>query len=388
MTVGAGKRARWRRGLGRAGACVLAIAAAAIAAEFLLPEPAQFTGAIWRQARGSIEEHEPGKLRPRAHWSGVQTVGGGVQRVRHNALGMRGPEVTPKQSGERRVLFLGDSVTYGIGVQEEETFALQVASLLARTYGGQVTTGIAACPGFGIRDHVDLLRRAHDAFAPDLIVSCVFVENDLYDDLQLERGVFAGYPVFQAPQLRLLRSSWRARLAIASKVAYQLEQLLLRALPSLALDVRGAALSPPEAALWDGIAWDQSVLFLEQSPPPPPAARLFTRARDALAALQQAAGRVPLAVVLIPSYVQYVPHVFAHLAAQRPAESNHVRGTAQAQLRAHCDALGLPAFDLLPDLLAQSEVPPLLIPNDYHFTPRGHAVVARLLTPWLAARLR
>ncbi|MEQ1893316.1 MAG: hypothetical protein ABL998_12280, partial [Planctomycetota bacterium] len=38
-----------------------------------------------------------------------------THEVRVNALGLRGPEVGAKEPGERRVLFLGDSLTYGQG---------------------------------------------------------------------------------------------------------------------------------------------------------------------------------------------------------------------------------------------------------------------------------
>jgi len=386
------RHARRRGRIVRWGARLLAVGvalgAALLAAEWLLPEPALLQGAIWRQARGSIEEHAPGRLRPKAHFTGVQTVGGGRQHVRHNALGMRGPEVGPRQPGEVRVLFVGDSITYGTGVQEDETFALRLAGPLGAALGRRVTTGISACPGFGVRDHADLLARVQDAFAPDLVVACVFVENDLYDDLQLERGVFAGYPVFQAPQVRLLRASWRARLAVRSNVAFALERLLAAHWPALAMDLSGAALRPEEAALWEGVAPDQSVLFLEQVDAPPALHRMLDRTRAALADLRARAGDAALAVVLVPSYVQYLPGLFDHLAAQRSHEGEHRCGTIQARLLALCAELGLPAFDLLPPLRAAPDPAALLIANDFHFTPRGHETVAALLAPWLAELLR
>jgi lysophospholipase L1-like esterase len=41
--------------------------------------------------------------------------------IRLNSLGLRGPEVAPLQDGERRVLFLGGSITLGWGVAETDT---------------------------------------------------------------------------------------------------------------------------------------------------------------------------------------------------------------------------------------------------------------------------
>ena len=41
--------------------------------------------------------------------------------VRVNTHGLRGPEIRAKQPGEFRVLLIGDSLTFGHGVHEEET---------------------------------------------------------------------------------------------------------------------------------------------------------------------------------------------------------------------------------------------------------------------------
>jgi lysophospholipase L1-like esterase len=371
----------------RAAVAACAVLVALVAAELLLPVPAGLAAAIWRQARGSLEEYEPGKLRTVAGFVGEQTVGGGRQRIRHDRLGMRGSDPGEKQPGERRVLFLGDSVTYGTGVQEEQTFARRLEPLLAAALGAKVATGIAASPGFGVRDQAPFLRRVEDGFAPDLVVSCVFVENDLYDDLQLERGVFAGYPVFQASHVRLLRRSWRARLAVRSTLAAALEQFLAEHAPALALDLGDASLTPKEAALWEGVAADQSLLFLEQVAATPAIERLVQRSAEGLAAVQAEAAPVPTVVVLIPSYVQYVPGLFAVLAAARPSEGEHRCGTIQERLLGRAAAIGLPCFDLLPRLRDRADVAELLIPGDFHFTPKGHELVAECLAGWLAAHL-
>jgi len=382
------RRGRLWRALVRATAVGVAAALAVVAAEVLLPVPPGLRAAIWRQARWSLEEYEPGRLRTVAGYAGIQTVGGGRQHVRHDQVGMRGGDLPRKGASETRVLFLGDSVTYGTGVEEDATFARQLEPILSTALATTVRCGIAAAPGFGVRDQAPFLLRVRASFAPDLVVACVFVENDLYDDLQLERGVFAGYPVFQTAQVRLLRRSWRARLAARFTVAYQLEQFLARTLPALAMDVGGATLTAEEAALWQGVAPDQSVLFLEQGAATPALTRLLERSVDGLRAVVAAARPTPVAVVLIPSYVQYVPGLFEHLAAQRTGEGEHRCGAIQQRLGTACTALGLPWVDLLPGLRARTDVEGLLIPGDYHFTAQGHRVVAELLAPWLEELLR
>jgi len=50
------------------------------------------------------------------------------------SLGFRGPEIaTPKPSGRFRVVALADSVTFGFGVNDTETFCAQAEQMLPRS---------------------------------------------------------------------------------------------------------------------------------------------------------------------------------------------------------------------------------------------------------------
>jgi len=51
--------------------------------------------------------------------------------IRLNSWGLRGPEVTPLQPGERRILFLGGSITLGWGVPEEDTIEARIERMLS-----------------------------------------------------------------------------------------------------------------------------------------------------------------------------------------------------------------------------------------------------------------
>jgi lysophospholipase L1-like esterase len=52
-------------------------------------------------------------------------------RIRINDAGLRGGPVPPPQPGQRRILFLGSSITLGWGVPEDETFSARVERALA-----------------------------------------------------------------------------------------------------------------------------------------------------------------------------------------------------------------------------------------------------------------
>jgi hypothetical protein len=91
----------------------------------------------------------------------------GFVEVRTNSLGLRCPEFPAGDAGEGlRILCLGDSITFGLGLREEETWPEQMRQWLAAKTGGPVTVFNAAVPGWsfiqGLRLYRDLAR--HHSF--------------------------------------------------------------------------------------------------------------------------------------------------------------------------------------------------------------------------------
>ena len=94
--------------------------------------------------------------------------------LRFNSLGMRDDEpVVPKPPGTFRVLFLGDSVTLGPGVEQELIFPARVRALFA----GRIDVVAAAVAGWNTLAEERFLRRHIAELAPDLIV-LLYVTND------------------------------------------------------------------------------------------------------------------------------------------------------------------------------------------------------------------
>lgn len=84
----------------------------------------------------------------------------------------------PKPAGVRRIIALGDSVTFGAGVDLDQTYPKVLEQALNRGAGRQAFEVVnLSHSGWNTSDEWDALRRAHAAWQPDLVV-LGFVLND------------------------------------------------------------------------------------------------------------------------------------------------------------------------------------------------------------------
>lgn len=133
---------------------------------------------------------------PRLHhrmapgWSGTfppeitARLGRGEIPIRTNSLGLRGPElIEPKPDDLFRIVVLGDSVAFGWGVREEDTFPSQLADLLQLLHPGQrfevVNAGVS---GYGTWQQARWLEEHALRLQPDLVVVQMHL-NDAADNL-------------------------------------------------------------------------------------------------------------------------------------------------------------------------------------------------------------
>ena len=90
--------------------------------------------------------------------------------VRTNALGFRAPEIPPRQPDTWRVLVLGDSLTWGAGLAEEQRYTERMAALLATSTARRVEVVNFGLSGLPTTRERDLLREHGAAVAPDCVV--------------------------------------------------------------------------------------------------------------------------------------------------------------------------------------------------------------------------
>jgi hypothetical protein len=92
-------------------------------------------------------------------------------RVRVNSLGLRGPELAAKAPDEGRILFLGDSLTYGQGVADDETVAAALErELAARAPHRRWSVVNAGCRAYGTSSEVGLLAELGARIQPDVVL--------------------------------------------------------------------------------------------------------------------------------------------------------------------------------------------------------------------------
>ena len=116
-------------------------------------------------------------------------------RYTTNAEGLRGgawPD--PGASGKRRIAFLGDSFTFGLGVNDDETFVQLLNAGGARTT--YLNAGIA---GYSTDQQLLYLQDRLSSWHVDQLVLVVYLANDLLDNqLRFPLQAEMGKPLFRA----------------------------------------------------------------------------------------------------------------------------------------------------------------------------------------------
>jgi hypothetical protein len=97
--------------------------------------------------------------------------------VRTNAMGFRGPEIaTMAKDGVARIAFVGDSITLGWGVAEQETFSHRVVAELVRR-GRKVDGFNLGVGNLNTTQELALFRKTGESLRPDIIVLSYFIND-------------------------------------------------------------------------------------------------------------------------------------------------------------------------------------------------------------------
>lgn len=186
-----GQRLKRLRSLAKDGAVGVAVALLVVVALELalrLFFPQVLAGASIRGEHFSVDDPE----------LGIRYLPGAIWRFRHpeytveyaiNEQGLRDATSRPvkKPPGTIRILLLGDSFTFGLGVDYADTWAVLAEKALARQGLGHVDLIKAGREGMDTRSELLLLRRLAPVYEPDAVV-VGFLINDLYTNQPIEGG--------------------------------------------------------------------------------------------------------------------------------------------------------------------------------------------------------
>ena len=99
--------------------------------------------------------------------------------ITYNKDGFRDRELVPKQKGVYRVMVIGDSFTFGVGIQTQQRYSDQLEALLRTHYPAQSIEVLnLSAGGNSTATERDLLRKYQDRVDPNLII-VGFCLNDL-----------------------------------------------------------------------------------------------------------------------------------------------------------------------------------------------------------------
>ena len=328
------------------------------------------------------ESMQPGLIRYDATLGWALSPGWSGRHHHHDfdvgySINKRGFRADPAMQGDTpRVAVLGDSFTFGLGVEDAETFVSRLNADSQR--GAFLNMGM---PGYSTDQQILLFRRTYDLEHVDTVVLVVYLANDLFDNtLRFPLQADHGKPFFsleQGGRLVLQNSPVPTTAKPAAARSADLSSLVLGGeRPATSLLER--TLGQTHIARRLGLFQSQTMLSAGVLQ------RRFDSYVDLFIALagelqRQVAGRgARLVVALLPgaSYVEQP----GSLSAQ------YQQYLREQLLRRMADMTDVAVIDLA-SALRQAVVDGgevFYFPNERHLNARGHQFVSRELADYLA----
>lgn len=272
--------------------------------------------------------------------------------IRINALGFRGEEVqTPKPADRFRIVAMGDSVTFGNGVGEDETYAARLALMLSTDGLRGMEVINAGIPAYDTWQQALLLEEVVPSLEPDLVI-LGFYENDISPRPKVMHPIInkdgepprRGFGAWLGNRrIFLLKKS---RVLILGREAYQ--RALSRWSPSPAAGIRAALLNGGQHPSLE-VGWNE-----------------VKRSLNGMLTITNTAG-IPFRIVIFP-----MPEQVWNTEAQTSAYQEYLQGITRE--------LGVPTLDLLPAFRsAVHNGKSVYIPWDWHPNAEGHRVAAQAI---------
>jgi lysophospholipase L1-like esterase len=299
------------------------------------------------------------KLASPVEWLGQPNARGmhtGVP-VAFNSIGLRDAERAPRPApGTIRILALGDSVTFGMGVAQEDAYPRRTEALLNAARGARGTRVEVlnmGMPGYNTMHELAQLRDIGLALEPKLVVVGV-----LYNDVELSSGQRAAAGSSSRADVSFAR---RVKSGINGATTWLKKHSLFFAWLTPRL---GTALRPLGLQGF-GQVGEVKDQYVDSNPQ-------WRRVREALLEMKRLTDerRIELVLMIIPAMAKFSEGTY-------PVKEYH-----QA-LAAFCGAHGFNCLDVLPAFWGQDGTKFWISPTDGHPNAEGHRIMADALARFL-----
>lgn len=319
------------------------------------------------------------------NFSGILQYNEFETQVHTNGLGMRDVESNRPQSGRTRILVMGDSYTFGHGVEGKESFPKRLESLLNEGNPGRVVEVLnGGVPGYSTVQEVRLLRRLLPKIQPDIVIIAFYSGNDLeFNDLSI---------TFDQSGLGLVDGEIVERESEPDSHFHRVKMVLARYSSLYRFITRRIHASPTlgRLAYRTGLSTqDYQLPFKIEQFSRVPTARVEDRWRDTetvLHTFQSLCARqrcIPL-IATIPDGVQYDEDLWARFIHEYGLDPHaYDPDIVRRRLSDVADKLSIGVIDLSSSLANHSRTAPLHHARDGHWNAHGHAVAARGLAEFL-----
>ena len=273
--------------------------------------------------------------------------------VRTNNTGLRGIDLRPLAKNSVRILCLGDSFTWGWGVNDNETYPAELEKLLQIRYPRlDVQVLNAGVSGYGTDEELEFLKKRGADLKPDIVISQFFSGNDFDDNrhaasrsteirdgmlFQIHQTVSQQQPAWLKTVNWLKQRSHLAHM-VSNRIGY------------LAMGL----------GLLDELERPLSKYFTEED---------GRRATDHLIEISKVAHNLGarMLFVFVPEKIQVL---------SRPQDP--LRAAALVQEAAMI--ADVPSIDLTPELVKTENLDKLYFVQDAHWTSKGHKWMAQILS--------
>ena len=290
--------------------------------------------------------------------------------IRINSLGFRGGDVGLKGPQVFRIVVLGDSFVSAFNVEEEQAFASLLGDDLNTPPGGawRVDVVNAGTPGYGTWHELRTLESLIPLLRPDLALLCVYVGNDLQDNLAPGAAVVQGGLLVSRKKsegiLPYPLRSWLQRHSMSYVFFWNVWDRIrplfgLRAVDPLE-HLKAIVSRKPDAGVEEAFRISEDLV-----------GQVARRARES---------RLPLLLVLIPAEQQVYPESFVReLQAQGLGPSDFDVDLPSRKWREMAEKLRLPVLDLLPVFRSRVRGPHLYMSLDGHLSVPGNRLAGEAI---------